>query len=183
MVRDEMSVLSAFLTVAEERSFMKAAKKLNVSTSGLSHAIRRLEEQIGVRLLARSTRSVLPTAASEELIAHLRFALSDVRETLTRLAGQQDRPVGRVRLVIPRLAAMSVLGEKLGKFVRTYPDVVLDITTDAGDRLDIVANGFDAGVHFGELHRAGCRRISDMRSWARLSISSRIRSRSALTIC
>jgi DNA-binding transcriptional LysR family regulator len=150
MVRDELSVLSAFLTVAEERSFTKAAKKLNVSTSGLSHAIRRLEEQIGVRLLARSTRSVLPTAAGDELIAHLRPALSDVQETLTRLAGQQDRPIGRVRLAVPRLAAMSVLGDKLGDFVRTYPDVVLDITTDAGDRIDIVANGFDAGIHFGD---------------------------------
>jgi DNA-binding transcriptional LysR family regulator len=150
MVRDELSVLAAFLSVAEERSFTKAAKKLNVSTSGLSHAIRRLEEQIGVRLLARSTRSVLPTPAGEELIAHLRPALSDVQETLTRLAGQQDRPVGRVRLAVPRLAAMSVLGDKLGEFVRKYPDVVLDITTDAGDRLDIVAGGFDAGIHFGD---------------------------------
>jgi DNA-binding transcriptional LysR family regulator len=150
MVRDELSVLSAFLTVAEERSFTKAAKKLNVSTSGLSHAVRRLEEQIGVRLLARSTRSVLPTAAGEELIAHLRPALSDVQETSTRLAGQQDRPVGRVRLVVPRLAAMSVLGPKLGEFVRTYPDVVLDVTTNVGDDLDIVASGFDAGINFGD---------------------------------
>jgi DNA-binding transcriptional LysR family regulator len=149
MVRDELSVLSAFLTVAEERSFTRAAKKLNVSTSGLSHAIRRLEEQIGVRLLARTTRSVLPTEAGEELLAHLRPALADVQGTLTRLAGRQQRPVGRVRLVLPRFAAISILGRKLAQFVRDYPDVVLDITTD-DSHLDLVAGGFDAGIQFGE---------------------------------
>ena len=74
MVRDELSVLAAFLAVAEERSFTKAAKRLEVSTSALSHAIRRLEEQIGVRLLARTTRSVSPTDAGEQLLARLRPA-------------------------------------------------------------------------------------------------------------
>ncbi|MGH9158949.1 MAG: LysR family transcriptional regulator [Vicinamibacteraceae bacterium] len=148
-MRDELSVLSAFLTVAEERSFTRAAKQLNISTSGLSHAIRRLEEQIGVRLLARTTRSVSPTDAGEQLLAHLRPALADIRGTLTTLSGLQTKPVGRVRLLCPRLAAKTVLARKLGRFVRHYPDVVLEVTTD-DSRVDPVAAGFDAAIHFGE---------------------------------
>ncbi len=148
-MRAELSVLSAFLTVAEERSFTRAAKLLNISTSGLSHAIRRLEEQIGVRLLIRTTRSVAPTDAGEQLLAHLRPALADIRGTLTTLSGLQTKPVGRVRLLCPRLAAKSVVAPKLGRFVRDYPDVVLEVTTD-DSRMDPVAAGFDAAIHFGE---------------------------------
>jgi DNA-binding transcriptional LysR family regulator len=149
MIRDELSLLSAFMTVAEERSFTGAGKKLNVSTSGLSHAVRRLEEQIGVRLLSRTTRSVLPTEAGEELLAHLRPALGDIQGTLKRLADRRKKPVGRVRLVLPRFAAMPILGPKLGQFVRDYPGILLDVTTD-DSHLDLVAGGFDAGVQFGE---------------------------------
>ena len=148
-MRDEMSVLSAFLAVAEERSFTRAAKKLNISTSGLSHAIRRLEEQIGVRLLTRTTRSVSPTDAGEQLLAHLRPAIADIRDTLTNLSGLQTKPVGRVRLLCPRLAANAVLAPKLGRFALDYPDVELDITTD-DSRVDLVSAGFDAGIQFGE---------------------------------
>jgi DNA-binding transcriptional LysR family regulator len=150
MVRDELSVLSAFLAVAEERSFTRAAKRLNVSTSGLSHAIRRLEEQIGLQLLARTTRSVSPTPAGQQLIDHLRPALADIRETLTQISELQSRPVGCIRLLIPRLAAKTVLAPKLGEFVRNYPDVVLDVTTDDTQHVDLVAAGYDAGIHFGE---------------------------------
>jgi DNA-binding transcriptional LysR family regulator len=148
-MRDELSVLSAFLTVAEERSFTRAAKKLNISTSGVSHAIRRLEEQIGVRLLTRTTRSVSPTDAGEQLLAHLRPALADIRGTLTNLSGLQTKPVGRIRLLCPRLAARTVLAPKLGRFALDYPDVELDITTD-DSRVDLVSAGFDAGIQFGE---------------------------------
>jgi DNA-binding transcriptional LysR family regulator len=150
MVRDELSVLSAFLAVAEERSFTRAAKRLNVSTSGLSHAIRRLEEQIGLQLLARTTRSVSPTPAGQQLIEHLRPALTDIRETLTQISELQTRPVGRLRLLIPRFAAKTVVAPKLGEFVRNYPDVVLEITTDDTQHVDLVAAGYDAGIHFGE---------------------------------
>jgi DNA-binding transcriptional LysR family regulator len=148
-VRDELSVLSAFLTVAEERSFTRAAKRLNISTSGLSQAIRKLEEQIGVRLLTRTTRSVSPTDAGEQLLAHLGPALGDIRTTLTNLSGLQSRPVGRVRLLVPRLAAKTVVAPKLGRFAQDYPGVELDITTD-DSRIDLVAAGFDAGIQFGE---------------------------------
>lgn len=149
MARDELHVLSAFLAVAEERSFTRAARRLNVSQSALSHAIRGLEERIGVRLLTRTTRSVAPTEAGEQLLAHLRPALADIRGALTTIAGLRDRPAGRVRLLVPQFGLMSVLAPKLGHFARAYPDVVLDVTTE-NSRVDLVAAGFDAGIHLGE---------------------------------
>lgn len=149
MARDELDALSAFLAVAEERSFTKAARRLGLSASALSHTIRRLEGRIGVRLLARTTRSVTPTEAGEQLIARLRPALTDIREALEHVAQLRVRPAGRVRLLIPRLAVMTVVAPKLGRFAREYPDVVLDITTD-DSHVDIVAAGFDAGIQFGE---------------------------------
>ena len=135
--------------MAENRSFTQAAKRLDVSTSSLSHAIRRLEEQLGVRLLARTTRSVVPTDAGEQLIARLRPALGDIRGALDQISALRDQPAGRVRLLVPRLAAATVLAPKLGQFARQYPDVVLDVTTD-DNRVDLVAAGFDAGIGFGE---------------------------------
>ncbi len=149
MVRDELGVLSAFLTVAEERSFTRAAKQLGVSTSALSHAIRGLEERFGVRLLARTTRSVAPTGAGEQLLARLQPALGDIQGALELIAGLRDRPTGQVRLVVSPLATASVLAPKLGRFARDYPDVILDVRT-SGDRLNLVAAGFDAGIHLME---------------------------------
>src|SRR6266700_4443870 len=149
MAGNELNVLSAFLAVAEERSFTRAAKRIGVTQSALSHAIRGLEEQIGVRLLARTTRSVAPTEAGKELLAHLRPALGDIRGALDHLSALRDRPAGRVRLLVSPLAATAVLAPKLGQFARDYPDVVLDVTTDES-RVDLVAAGFDAGIHFGE---------------------------------
>jgi DNA-binding transcriptional LysR family regulator len=150
MVRDELSVLSAFLAVAEERSFTRAAKRLGVSTSALSHAVRGLEERIGVRLLARTTRSVAPTDAGEQLIARLRPALGDIRGALDHVSGLREQPAGLVRLVVSPLAATMVLAPKLGRFAREYPDVVLEVTTTNEGRFDLVAGGFDAGIHLGE---------------------------------
>ena len=141
--------MSAFLAVADERSFTKAAKRLGVTQSALSHAIRGLEEQVGVRLLAHATRSVAPTEAGEQLLAELRPALTGIRGALERIGGLRDTPRGRLRLLVPRLAAMTVLGPKLAQFARNYPDVVLDVSTDEA-RLDLVAGGFDAGVQHGE---------------------------------
>jgi DNA-binding transcriptional LysR family regulator len=113
MVKDELSVLSAFLAVAEERSFTRAARQLGVSPSALSHAIRGLEDRIGVRLLARTTRSVAPTEAGEQFIARLGPALADVHGALDQVAGLRDKPAGRVRLVTSRMAARMVLAPKL----------------------------------------------------------------------
>jgi DNA-binding transcriptional LysR family regulator len=149
MIRDELSVLPALVMVAEERSFTRAAKRLGVSPSALSHAIRGLEERLGVQLLARTTRSVAPTSAGEQFLARLRPALGDVQGALDLVAGLRDRPAGIVRLVVAPIAATAVLAPKLGRFARDYPDVVLDVTTTE-DRVDLVASHFDAGIHLGE---------------------------------
>lgn len=149
MARGDLNVLSAFLAVAEERSFTGAAKRLGVSPSALSHAIRGLEERIGVRLLARTTRSVAPTEAGEQLLGHLRPALADIQGAVAAVAGLRGRPAGRLRLVASPLAATTVLGPRLGQFARDYPDILLDITSSE-DRLDLVAGRFDAGIHLGE---------------------------------
>lgn len=149
MERSDLSVLAVFLAVAEERSFTKAARRMGVSPSAMSHAIRGLEEQIGVRLLSRTTRSVAPTDAGEQLLTRLRPALADIQEAVEQISGLRDKPAGRVRLLVPRLAATTVLGPKLAQFARDYPDIVLDVTAD-DNRMDIVAGGFDAGIHYGE---------------------------------
>ncbi|HEY6343656.1 MAG TPA: LysR family transcriptional regulator [Bryobacteraceae bacterium] len=149
MDRDDLGILAAFLAVAEERSFTRAGKRLGVSASAMSHAIRGLEEDVGVRLLSRTTRSVAPTEAGERLLARLRPGLAEIQEALDQISELRDKPAGRVRLLVPRLAGTTVLGPRLAKFTRDYPDVVLDITAD-DSRLDIVAGGFDAGIHFGE---------------------------------
>lgn len=148
-MRAELGALAAFVAVAEERSFTRAAKRLGVSASALSHAMRALEERLGVRLLSRTTRSVSPTEAGTQLLERLAPALGDIDRVLEDVSQLRDRPAGRVRLLIPRLAARMVLGPRLAAFNAAYPDVVLDVTTD-DSRLDIVAGRFDAGVHLGE---------------------------------
>ncbi|WP_263376020.1 LysR family transcriptional regulator [Granulicella aggregans] len=149
MLPSDLTSLATFLAVAEERSFTRAAKRRGVSPSAISHAMRTLEEELGVRLLARTTRSVALTQAGEQLVERLKPALTDVGQALDDIAGQRSRPGGRVRLLVPRLAVSSVLAPRLGILNSKYPDIVLDVTTD-DSRRDIVADGFDAGVHFGE---------------------------------
>jgi DNA-binding transcriptional LysR family regulator len=149
MLANDLSALSVFLTVAEEHSFTKAAKRLGVSPSAISHSMRELEEEIGVRLLSRTTRSVALTDAGEHLRTRLHPAFNEIGEALGQVSGLRNKPAGRVRLLVPRLAANTVLAPKLGQFARDYPEIVLDVTTD-DSRMDIVAGGFDAGIHFGE---------------------------------
>jgi DNA-binding transcriptional LysR family regulator len=148
MLPKDLTSLAAFLAVAEERSFTRAAKRQGVSPSAVSHAMRALEEELGVRLLARTTRSVAVTDAGKELVGRLKPALTEVGDALEQIAGQRKRPGGRVRLLVPRLA-VSILATRLSMLSSKYPDVVLDVTTD-DSRRDIVADGFDAGIHFGE---------------------------------
>jgi DNA-binding transcriptional LysR family regulator len=145
----DLTLLAGFVAVAEERSFTRAAKRLGVSPSAVSHSIRSLEEEIGVRLLSRTTRSVAPTAAGEQLLLRLRPAMADIRESVDGIARLRDRPAGQVRLLMPRLAALTVLMPKLAGFVRDYPDIVVDVTVHEPID-DIVSRGFDAGIHFGE---------------------------------
>ena len=149
MLPSDLSALATFLIVAEERSFTRAAKRQGISPSAVSHAMRALEEEVGVRLLSRTTRSVALTEAGERLVVRLKPALMDVEETLDQISGQTHRAAGRVRLLLPRLAISSVLAPKLGRLHREYPEILLDVTTD-DSRRDIVADGFDAGIHFGE---------------------------------
>jgi len=150
MQLDQLNVLAVFLTVAEERSFTKAAKRLRVSRSALSHAVRGLEERLGVRLLARTTRSVAPTEAGEQLIGRLRPALGEVESVLDQIVGLRGLPAGCVRLLVTPMSATMVLAPKLAQFARQFPDIILDVTTTQEGRTELVAAGFDAGIHLGE---------------------------------
>ncbi len=149
MPGDDLNVLSALLAVADERSFTKAARRLGVSPSAVSHAIRGLEERTGVRLLSRTTRSVSPTEAGERLIARLQPAIGDVRDALDELTYLRERPAGRIRLIASPFGAALVLAPKVAAFAEACPDVALDVTI-TGDQIDIVSNGFDAGIQLGE---------------------------------
>ena len=150
MELDHLNVLAQFLTIAEERSFTKAARRLGVSRSALSHAIRGLEGRLGVRLLSRTTRSVAPTDAGAQLIGRLGPALGEVESVIGDIVGRRDHPAGRVRLLVTPLSATMVLAPKLTTFARRFPDIVLEVTTTQEGRTDLVGAGFDAGIHLGE---------------------------------
>ncbi len=150
ILRDELTVLAAFAVVADERSFTKAAVKLGVSRSAISHSIRTLEERLGLRLLARTTRAVAPTDAGERLLAQLGPALHDIEAALTDVGRLRERPAGVVRLIAPPIVLATLLGPKLAKFTRENPDVVLDLTSEDDVRRDLVVGRFDAGIHLGE---------------------------------
>ena len=148
-MRDELQALAAFAAVAEERSFTRAAARLRISQSALSHSVRGLEKRLGVQLLARTTRSVAPTAAGEAVLREVQPALERISRSLTEAQQQRDRPAGRLRLLVSRSAAQVVLMPKLLEFTRAYPDITLDITT-SNDRAELVAGGYDAGIQIGE---------------------------------
>jgi DNA-binding transcriptional LysR family regulator len=150
MPREELSVLAAFAVVADERSFTRAAVRLGVSTSAVSHSIRALEERLGVRLLARTTRTVAPTDAGQRLLAQLRPALDEIEAALTEVGRLREKPAGTIRLIAPSVAIAMTVSPRLVKFARDYPDVVLDITTEDDSRRDLIAGRFDAGIHLGE---------------------------------
>ncbi len=149
-IRDDLTVLAAFAVVADERSFTKAALNLGVSRSAISHQVRSLEERLGTRLLARSTRSVAPTEAGERLLAQLRPALEGISAAVADVGRMRDRPAGTVRLIAPPIVLATLLSPKLAKFGRDYPDVTLDVTSEDDTRGDLVAGRFDAGIHLGE---------------------------------
>ncbi len=148
-MRNNLEELSAFAAVARERSFTRAAAQLGISQSALSHSIRGLERRLGLQLLARTTRSVSPTAAGATLLQELAPALERIRQAVAETRKQRDTPSGRIRLVIPRVATEMVLLPKLARFTRTYPEIVLEITS-SNDPVDLVAGEYDAGVQLGE---------------------------------
>ena len=148
-MRNDLSDLAAFAAIAGERSFTRAARRLGVSQSALSHSMTGLEKRLGIELLARTSRSVSPTAAGERLLKDLAPALEQIEHSLNDVRKQTVRPAGRVRLIVPRVVVSMVLLPKLATFAKEYPDIVLDITTSS-DRIDIVADGYDAGIQIGE---------------------------------
>ena len=149
MIRDELSELSAFATIAQERSFTRAAVRLGMSQSALSHSMRGLEKRLGVQLLARTTRSVSPTAAGAALLQELAPALERIERSVAETRNQREKPTGRIRLIVPRLVAQMVVMPKLAAFARKYPEIVLEITT-SNDPVDLVAGEYDAGIQLGE---------------------------------
>ena len=149
MHRDDMSDLTAFLAVAEERSFTRAAVRLGMSQSALSQIVRKLEERLGLRLLTRTTRSVAPTDAGERLLRTLAPAMSDLDATLATLSALRERPGGTIRITSVEHAAETVLWPKLRSFLLGYPEIKIEIIVDYG-LTDIVAERLDAGVRLGE---------------------------------
>src|SRR6202167_1573296 len=148
-MRNDLGELSAFATVSEERSFTRAAARLGISQSALSHSMRGLEKRLGIQLLARTTRSVSPTAAGAALLQELAPALERIERAVTETRKQRESPAGRIRLIIPRTATQMVLLPKLAQFARTYPEIVLEVTS-SNDPVDLVAGEYDAGVQIGE---------------------------------
>lgn len=149
MKRDALADLAAFLAVAEERSFTRAAAQLGTSQSALSHTIRRLEEQLGLRLLTRTTRSVVPTEAGERLLDTLRPAFDDIHAKLATLSALREKPAGTVRITTTGQAARNILWPALARLLPDYPDIKVEISVDAA-LTDIVAERYDAGVRFGD---------------------------------
>jgi len=149
MDREDWGSLAAFVVVAEERSFTRAAARLAVSPSALSHTMRRLEERLRVQLLARSTRSVSTTAAGERLLIRLGPAIEDITRAVEDLGRLLDRPSGHIRITASRSAAQMVITPVLPRFVQSFPDIVVETLIEPG-LTDIVARRFDAGIRLGE---------------------------------
>lgn len=149
MARADLADLAAFAAVAKEGSFTRAAARLGVSQSALSHRLRGLEERLGVRLLTRTTRSVSPTEAGERLLNTLAPRLDEIEAELEALGRFKARPSGTVRINTSEHAAQSILWPSLAKLLPDYPDIKVELFVESG-LVDIVAERFDAGVRLGE---------------------------------
>ncbi|MGO8099932.1 LysR family transcriptional regulator [Rhizobium leguminosarum] len=149
MPRPAVNDLIAFLAVARAQSFTKAAGKLGVSQSALSHTIRGLEERLGLRLLTRTTRSVAPTEAGERLLVSIGPRLDEIESELAALSAFREKPAGTIRINAGEHAADAVLWPALEKLLPDYPDINVEIIVDYG-LTDIVAERYDAGVRLGE---------------------------------
>lgn len=148
MRRDEIADLAAFVIVAEERSFTKAAARLGLAQSGLSQIVRRIEERLGMRLLSRTTRSVAPTEAGERLIATLGPMLHDLDAAIASLGDLRDRPSGTIRLTTVEHAAKTIILPAMNRLLPKNPDITVEMTVDYA-LADVVADRFDAGVRLG----------------------------------
>jgi DNA-binding transcriptional LysR family regulator len=149
MPHENFNDLRAFLVVARDRSFTKAAARLGVSPSALSHTMRGLEERLGVRLLTRTTRSVSPTEAGARLLRTVGPRFEEVESELAALSDFRDKPAGTVRITAGDHSVHTILWPKLSKLMHKYPDVTVEINVEQG-LVDIAAQSFDAGVRLGE---------------------------------
>ncbi len=149
MQRENVNDLLAFLAVARDKSFTRAAAKLGVSQSALSHTIRGLEARLGLRLLTRTTRSVSPTEAGERLLQTVGHRFEEIEAELESLSELREKPAGTIRVSAGEHAVNSVLSPALAKFLPRYPDIKVEITVDHS-LIDIVAQRYDAGVRSGE---------------------------------
>jgi len=149
MPRQNVNGLLAFLAVARERSFTRAAAKLGVSQSALSHTIRGLEERLGLRLLTRTTRSVAPTEAGERLLRTVGPRFDEIDAELAALSELRDKPAGTIRITAGEHPAYAILWPALARLLPRYPDIKAEIIIDYG-LTDIVAEHYDAGVRLGE---------------------------------
>jgi DNA-binding transcriptional LysR family regulator len=149
MQHENFNDLLAFLAVARERSFTRAAAKLGVSQSALSHTISGLEARLGLRLLTRTTRSVSPTEAGERLLRTVGHRFEEIEAELEALSELRDKPAGTIRITSIDYAADTILLPKIAKLLSEYPDIKIEITVDYG-LTDIVAERYDAGVRSGE---------------------------------
>jgi DNA-binding transcriptional LysR family regulator len=144
-----MADLSTFALVARHKGFRQAARASDQSASKLSEAVRRLEQQLGIRLLVRTTRSVMPTEAGALLLARLRPALAEVASALDVLNDLRDSPRGTLRLNVPVSAARLFLPAMVNRFLALYPEIVLELVVD-NNFIDLAASGCDAGIRYGE---------------------------------
>lgn len=149
MLNSHFDDLAAFVVVARERSFTKAAAKLGVSQPALSQVIKALEKRIGFPLLTRTTRSVSPSEAGERLLRLVGPKFEEIDTELTALRDERDRPAGTIRITAGEHPALSVLQPALGSFLPKYPEVTVELVVEYG-LTDIVAEGYDAGVRLGE---------------------------------
>lgn len=146
----EFAELRAFVTIAEQGNFARAAAHLRISRSTLSQTIRELEKRLGVRLLNRTTRSVSLTEAGQRLLARFKPALDEMQEAIRDIQDLRDVPAGKVRIHAPTKAAKTLIEPYLGRFASLHPNIVLDIALDDAV-IDIVEAGFDIGIRLGEL--------------------------------
>jgi DNA-binding transcriptional LysR family regulator len=148
-MRDDFTGVAALLSVADKRSFTKAAKDLAVTPSAISQSIRNLEERVGLRLLQRTTRSVGLTEAGETFVERMRPALLGMHDAFESLTSLRDRPSGLLRLNVPRVVYVDLIGPRLAEFLRMYPEIKIEICIDQA-LADIVGQRFDAGIRLGQ---------------------------------
>ncbi|ATC30902.1 LysR family transcriptional regulator [Caulobacter vibrioides] len=146
--RSDLADLSAFLEIARHRSFRRAGLELGISASALSHALRGLEERLGVRLLNRTSRSVTLTAAGEALRQAIEGPFDEIGQGLDGINRFRDAPMGRVRINIPTEAAVHLVGPVMAEFLKRYPDVEIEISV-SNRMIDVIDSGFDAGIRYG----------------------------------